>query len=230
MEPCRIQQGDGGPVDNPLGTYVHIRAGGHLSVLGNPQGVEPFVLLPGRIVGNHHAVGNHHTGGFRVRGEESQGMPRIHHQGLLITHLRKVLHGEQVLGPVLKHRPVSTVSDQLMGVLRHRRIQVVLDHQHDGCRLRRPGGIGREGTGLHLIVGPETVHVNPAVQLQLLHKFRSKHPVKVRRKITQGIPYCQLLFFRGKNLPALRCMVHPRIIGLLPGKNGRNPFPDGPGK
>ena len=66
--------------------------------------------------------------------EESEGMARVHDECLFVGHLRQVLHDKQVLCPVLEHCSVASVSDELMRMLRHGRIQIVLDHHHySGC-------------------------------------------------------------------------------------------------
>jgi len=68
--------------------------------------------------------------------EDAEGMARVHHQGLLITHLRQVFHGEPVLCPVLEDGAVAAIGDELMRVLGHCRVKVVGYHQHYGSSLQ----------------------------------------------------------------------------------------------
>ena len=70
-----------------------------------------------------------------MRREEAHGVAAVHDQGLFLGHLAQVLHGETVLGPVLKYPAVTTVGDEFFRMLRHCGVQVVLDHEHDGRRL-----------------------------------------------------------------------------------------------
>jgi len=65
-----------------------------------------------------------------VRRKEAEGVSRVHHQRLLIGHLREVLHGEPVLSPVLKNSSVAAIGDELVRMLGNGRIEVVGDHQH----------------------------------------------------------------------------------------------------
>ncbi len=58
-------------------------------------------------------------------------MTAVHMQGLLITHHGEVLHGEQVLCPVLKYRAIATIGDEFIRMLGNRGVKVVLDHEHD---------------------------------------------------------------------------------------------------
>ena len=126
-----IQHGYGGAMHNPLGADIHIRARCHLPVLANTHGIHTFPIVGFRIIRNHHAVSNDYTGGILMRGKQSERMPRIHYEGLLIGHLRKILHSQAVLRPVLEHRPVAAIGDKLIRVLRHCGIEVVLNHHHN---------------------------------------------------------------------------------------------------
>ncbi len=92
-------------------------------------------------------------------------MTGIHMQGLFLRHFREVLHGQKVLRPILEHGTVTAVGNQFPRMLRHRRVQIVLDHEHNGSRLVRLSRILGNRTGIHLVIRLETVHVNPTVSL-----------------------------------------------------------------
>ena len=142
-----IEHGDGGAVDDALRTDVHIRAGRHLSVLRDAEGVVALPVVGLRVVGDDHAVGDHHARSVLVRGEEAERMAGVHDERLLVGHLREVLHHQPVLCPVLEHGTVAAVGDELVRMLCHARVEVVLYHHHDGgcltalgADIRRWGG------------------------------------------------------------------------------------------
>ena len=65
LDPAGVEQGAVGAVDNPLGADVHPPAGGHLSVVGHPQGHGP---VPVRLIvehAHHEGVGDQDPGGSR---------------------------------------------------------------------------------------------------------------------------------------------------------------------
>ena len=101
-----------------------------------------------------------------MRREESQRMSRIQHQGLLVRHLREILHGQTVLGPVLECGPVASVDDQLVGMLGYGHVQVVGDHEHDGCGLAALVGEIIYAPGVYLVIRTEPVHVDTSVGLK----------------------------------------------------------------
>jgi len=47
---------------------------------------------------------------------------------LFIGHEGQVLHGEQVLGPVLEYSPIAPVGNEFIRMLGYSRIKVILDH------------------------------------------------------------------------------------------------------
>ena len=135
VKPGGVQQGDGGTVDNALRPDVHVGTSGHLAVLCHAERIHTFVVVLTRIIRDDHAVRHHHSRRRWTRGEKSQRVTRIHDQCLLVGHFTEVLHDQTVLAPILKHRAISTVRDQLVGELRNSGIEVVVNHQHDGRSL-----------------------------------------------------------------------------------------------
>ena len=101
-----------------------------------------------------------------MRREESQRMSRIQHQGLLVRHLREILHGQTVLGPVLECGPIASVDDQLVGMLGYGHVQIVGDHEHDGCGLAALVGEIIYAPGVYLVIRTEPVHVDTSVGLK----------------------------------------------------------------
>ena len=205
-------------VDDALRPDIHVRPGGHLPVLRHPEGVEPLPVVGLRVVGNHHAVRNHHARGVGMRREQPQRMPGIHDQGLIFSHFRKILHRKAVLRPVLEHGAVAAVGDQLVGMLGDPRVEVVLNHQHDGRRLPAAGGIFADRTRMHLVVGTQAVHIDTAVAAQLLGELLRQHGVVPDRKIAQGVFQGQRLLLVRKDVLAFGRMVDPFVIGFRGGQ------------
>ena len=98
-------------------------------------------------------------------------MPGIKRQCLFISHGGKVFHAQKILCPILKHSPVATVCDQLVWVLRHSLIEVVAQHQHNGCSLfgfmRKCFNI----TGIDRVIRPEPIHIDSPIGEQFFGKF-----------------------------------------------------------
>ena len=205
-------------VDDALRPDIHIRSCGHLPILRHSEGVEPLPVVGLRVVGDHHAVGHHHARGVGVRREQPQRMPRVHHQRLAVGHLRQILHCEAVLRPVLEHRAVAAVGDQLVGMLSDLRVEVVLDHQHDGRRLPAAGGILVDGPRIHLVIGTQAVHIDTAVFAQLLGELLRQNGVVLDGEVTQGVFQGQHLLFVQKDILALGRMVDLPVIGFCGGQ------------
>ena len=134
-----------------------------------------------------------------MRGEQSQGMARIQHQGLLVGHLREVLHGQTVLSPVLEGGSVASVDDELVGMLCHSHVQVI------GYRKII------YTAGVYLVIGPQTVHIDTSVSLKLFLELRNEFRMMFGRKIPQRVSQCQFLFLSGKYLLSVRSMIDRRV-------------------
>ena len=199
-------------MDDALGADVHVGAGRHLAVLAYAEGVELFPVVGLRVVRDDHAVGDDHPRGVLVAGEEAQRMAGVHHERLLVRHRGEVLHHEAVLRPVLEDGAVAAVDDEFVRMLGHARVQVVLDHRHDGRRLPALGRVLVDGPGIHLIGRAETVHVDAAVLVQLLGELLRQHGVMLGREIAQRILQRQYLFLVGQDILPLGGVVDLRII------------------
>ena len=175
-------------MNDSLWSNVHERTCGHLPVLGDAQRIEAFPVLRFGVVGDHHPVGHHHARRVFRGGEKPHRMTGIEVKRLLLCHLGQVLHGKQVLGPVLKYRSIATVGNQFLRMLCYRWIQVILKHELDGCCLRTVCRVFCYGSSLERIVRHKAVHVDAPVCLKFLPKFWSQRLVPSGRKIAQGVP------------------------------------------
>ena len=149
--PRRIHHGDGGTVHYSLRTDIHVGAGGHLAILAHAQGVKPLPIIRLGVVRYDHSVGHHHPRRIFMAWEQAERMAGVHHQRLLVSHGGKVLHGQQVLRPILENRSVAAVDYEFVRMLRNPRIQIVLDHRHNGCRLPGFRRILIYRTGVHRV-------------------------------------------------------------------------------
>ena len=222
-----VQDRNRGPVHDALRADIHVRTRRHLAILGHTQGIVTFPVVGLAMVGNHHPVGHHHPRRVLVRGEKPQRMPRIHDQGLLVGHFRQIFHDQTVLRPVLENGTVPAIGNQFVRMLRHRRIQVILNHQHDSCRLTAFGRILLDRAGEHRVIRTETVHVNAPVGFQFLGELRRQDRMVLGGEVTQSIAQCQFLLFGAQDVLALGRMVHTRIVRLRFRQYLGNPFPDG---
>ena len=160
---CCVEHSDVGAVHDALRADIHVRPGGHLTVLRHAKCIEFFPVVGFGIVGYHHAVGHHHPRGIDMRREQSHRVTTVHHKCLFFCHGGQVLHGEQVLRPVLEDRSVAAIGDEFMRMLCYHRIQVVLYHHHDGRSLPALMGIMVQVTGIHSIGRTKPVHIDSSV-------------------------------------------------------------------
>ena len=116
-----------------------------------------------------------------------------------------------------------------MGVLGHLGIEVVLDHQHDGGGLGAAGRVLAHRPGVHSVVGPEAVHVNTAVVVQLTGELGGQFGMPVRWKVAQGILHGQHFFlFREHAFDhAAGGMAHCRVEWTRGGQGGGDAGGDG---
>src|SRR5688572_30126141 len=141
-------------------------------------------------------------------------MTGVHMQRLIFRHCSEVLHGKQILRPVLKYSAVTSICNQLVGMLRHCRIQVVLDHHHNCSSLHALEWIFPQWPCIDRVGWPETVHVDPAVLVKLFKELRCQDLVMPRVKIAQGIFNGKLLFYIGKDVLSPWCMADQIIVRL----------------
>ena len=143
-------------------------------------------------------------------------------QGFVVPQLGEVLHGEAVLGPVLEDRAVAAVGNEFVRVLCHGRIQVVLDHQHNGCRLAARGGVLVHRTRVHSVGGAVAVQVNSAVFVQFPRAFFRHHRVVRLRDVAQRIPNGEYFFVWGQEVFSLGRVGNGRVPTGMFGEKVRN--------
>ena len=178
-----IHHRDGGAVYDALRTDIHIAAGGHLAVLAHAEGVEALPMILTRIVGDNHTIGHHYARRIFMAREESHRQARIHSKRLLVGHRSQILHRQAVLRPVLEDSTISAIYNQLVRMLRHTRVEVVLNHRHDSRSLTALSGILIDWTSIHIVARTETIHIDSAIGAELLCKLRSERCMELLREI-----------------------------------------------
>ena len=125
------------PLQDPLGADVDPRAGRHLAVHRQPEVLEAAELLPVGPVADQVGVGDQHPRRPRVGAHHADGLAGLHEHRLVVLEVAQGPH-EGVVGlPVARGLAGAAVDDELRGVLRVGRVEVV--HQHPQRGLGLPG-------------------------------------------------------------------------------------------
>ena len=220
LTPGGVENGYRCAVHDSLRTDIHIRSGCHLTVLAHAEGVQSLPVVGLGVVGYHHSVGHYNPRRRCRRGEESQRVARVHHERLFVGHLREVFHSQAVLGPVLKHGAVAPVGYEFVGMLGHARVQIVLNHHHDGRGLARPGRILVDWPGVHRILRTVAVHIYASVALQLVGEFGGEAAVELGGEIPQCVAQCELFLFFCEYVLTARGVVHLGVVNRVGRKLG----------
>ena len=125
-----------GALEDPLAADVDPGAGGHLPVHRQAEVLQAPELIPVGPVGHEVGVGDQDTRGPFVSPEHADGLARLHEQRLVVAQRLQGPHDRVVGLPGAGGPPRAAVDDELVGVLRHLRIEVV--HQHPHRRLLGP--------------------------------------------------------------------------------------------
>ena len=154
-------------------------------------------------------------------------MTRVHHQCLFVGHLAQILHGEQILGPVLEYGAIAAVGDEFVRMLGHGAVEVVLYHHHDGSRLTRTCRILVNRARVHLVVGAEAIHVYAAVAAQLVGELRGENGMVLFREIPERVFECETFLLGSEDFLTPRRMIHRCVVRLGRRQFVGNACPDG---
>ncbi len=99
-------------------------------------------------------------------------------------------------------------------MLRHPRIQIVLDHRHDGRRLAAPARIFINRSCVDVVGRAEAVHVDSSVVLQLLGELQCQFSMELDREISQRVLQRQHLLLSREDVLALGRVVYGLVVRL----------------
>ena len=117
-----------GALQDSLGADVDPRPGGHLAVHDQAGALELAELLPGGPFRDQVRVRDQHPGRVRMRAQHADGLPALHQQGLVVRQGPERRADPLEAGPVAGRLAAAAVDHQLFRLLRHLRVQIVLQH------------------------------------------------------------------------------------------------------
>ena len=121
-----------GALQDALRPDVDPRPGRHLSVHDQAGALELAELLPGGPLGDQVRVRQQHPRRIRVRAQDADRLAALYQQGLLVAQRLQGGHDPVEARPIPRGLPAPAVHDQLFGLLRHLRVEVVLQHPQRG--------------------------------------------------------------------------------------------------
>src|ERR1700682_4704648 len=124
-----------GALQNSLAPDVDPGAGGHLAVHRQAERLEAPELLPGGPGGHEQGVGDQHPRSVGVRLEDPDGLARLNEESLVVAEPQQRFDDAVVRGPVPRRLARAAVDDELGRLLRHLRIEIVLEHPQGGLLL-----------------------------------------------------------------------------------------------
>ena len=145
-----------GTLENSLGTDVDPRPGRHLTVHGEPEGLQPAKLRPRRPVAHEVGVGDEHSRCPLVSLEDPHRTPRLNQHRLVGLERREGSHQRVEAGPVARRSSGAAVDDQVIGTFGDFGVEIIL--QHAQCRLLGPAQRA-EGRAASCADGSCTLHV-----------------------------------------------------------------------
>src|SRR2546427_3038564 len=123
-----------------------------LSVHDQAGALELAELLPGGPFRDQIRVRDQHPRRVGMRAQDADGLPALHQQGLFIPQRPEGRADPLEAGPVARRLPAAAVDHELFRLLRHLRVEIVLQHPerrflHPApARERAPaGGMDRVG-------------------------------------------------------------------------------------
>ena len=174
-------------VDDPLRADVHPAAGGHLPIVGNAHLLGDFPIVDVIEHADHQRVGEDHARSVGFARKETYGMPGFEHQRLLVGEFFQILFDQAVLQPVLADLPRLAIGHELIGIQRHVKIEIVVDHHLQGAPGEAVSFVCVDGLAVDAPFGTITVGIDAPAGFQLLQKLRRKRFVKRLRHIAQGV-------------------------------------------
>jgi len=107
-------------------------SGGHLAEHGQPHGLQPAELVPGRPPGDDEGIGDEDARRFLVGFEDGHGLSGLDGQRLVVIEVPEALDEGPETFPVPGRFSRSAVDDELLGLLGNLGIEVVHQHAEGG--------------------------------------------------------------------------------------------------
>jgi len=123
-----LDEGFVGALHDALAADVDPRASGHLAVHHQALAVELVEVLPGAPLGHQIGIGEQHARRIDVGAEHAHRLARLDQQRLVLLQFAQRAQDLLEAIPVARRLADAAVDHQRIGVLGHRRIEVVLDH------------------------------------------------------------------------------------------------------
>ncbi len=156
MAPRQLGQCFIRPLQNALGADVDPAAGRHLAVHGEPAIFEIAEMRPRRPGRNEQGIGDEHARRPRVRAEDGDGFPRLHHERLVVLEAEQRRDDGVERRPAARRAPGSAVDDEIIGTFGDFRIEVV--HQHSERSFLRPSFAGDRRASRRADMAAEGAH------------------------------------------------------------------------
>ncbi len=132
-----------GALEDPLRPDVDPRAGRHLAEHREPDRLEAAELVPVRPVRDDLAVRDEHPGRVLVGAPDGDRTAGLDAEGLVLPHGRERAEDRADVVPGAGGPAGASVHDEVLGILRHLRVEVVLEHPVGA--LEPPRGAGLRG-------------------------------------------------------------------------------------
>jgi hypothetical protein len=132
-----------GALHDALGADVDPAAGRHLAVHEQALAVEFIEVLPGRPLRHQVRIGDQHARRIKVGLEHADRFARLDQQGLVVFQGAQRCQDLVEAGPVARRPPDAAVDHQVLRILRHFRVEVIL--QHPVGRFGQPALAGQFG-------------------------------------------------------------------------------------
>ncbi len=120
---------------------------------------------------HHHRVGDYDTRRILARREKTEGMPRFHHECLLVGKFLEIFFYQTVLQPVLAHLSCLSVRHKFVRIKSDIETEVIVYHNLKCFSCKTIPLVLVDGLGLEIAGRTPAIAVNTASGAQFLKKF-----------------------------------------------------------
>jgi len=138
-----FHEGFVGALHDPLAADVDPAPGGHLAIHRQPFRIQFVEVFPRGPVRHEVRVSDQHARRVFVRFKHANRLAGLHQQGFVVFEFGQRFYNRVIAFPVARGAAYAAVDHQLVGVLRHLRVEVV--HQHAQRGFGEPAFGGKRG-------------------------------------------------------------------------------------